>query len=94
LKSVKNEITFTFTIFQKFYSRHIEFMAKLVTTREVRRFITSSLRAAGGGAGQCEDLADILVAADTRGHYSHGLNRLGKKTIDFTVKIYFKSRED
>ena len=23
-------------------------------------------------------LADVLVAADTRGHFSHGLNRLGK----------------
>ena len=53
-------------------------MAKIVTIREVRRFITQSLKAAGGRDAQCEDLADILVAADVRGHYSHGLNRLGK----------------
>ena len=53
-------------------------MAKIVTTREVRRFITSCLRVAGGRDVQCEDLADILIAADYRGHFSHGLNRLGK----------------
>ena len=60
-------------------------MAKIVTTREVRRFIASCLRAAGGHNVQCEDLADILVAADTRGHYSHGLNRLGN--FFYLIKI-------
>ncbi|XP_063686888.1 LOW QUALITY PROTEIN: uncharacterized oxidoreductase YjmC-like [Bolinopsis microptera] len=58
-------------------------MAKIVTIREVRRFIIQSLRAAGGRDAQCEDLADVLVAADVRGHYSHGLNRLEMYCEDY-----------
>lgn len=52
-------------------------MGKVIAVHEVRKFIVSSLKAAGGYPAQCKDLADVLIAADVRGHYSHGLNRLG-----------------
>ena len=32
-------------------------------------------------------LANVLVAADYRGHYSHGLNRLGKDLEIFISQI-------
>ena len=57
---------------------YTELMLERVAVNEVRRFIKSTLKVAGGLPDQCEDLADILIAADSRGHYSHGLNRLGK----------------
>lgn len=38
---------------------------------------------AGASKDHAEQLADVLVAADLRGHYSHGLNRLGKSTKPF-----------
>lgn len=31
----------------------------------------------GTSKDHAQQLADVLVAADVRGHYSHGLNRLG-----------------
>jgi len=34
--------------------------------------------AAGAAQEHAEQMADLLVAADYRGHYSHGLSRLGE----------------
>ena len=51
--------------------------SRVVPLLEVNKFIMSALRSSGGQATQAKDLADLLIAADTRGHYSHGLNRLG-----------------
>lgn len=36
------------------------------------------MTAVGTPEAHASALADVLVAADCRGHYSHGLNRLGK----------------
>lgn len=58
-------------------------MLERVAVNEVRRFIKSTLKVAGGLPDQCEDLADILIAADSRGHYSHGLNRLEMYCDDY-----------
>lgn len=43
---------------------------------EVKRFIVEVLETAGAPKSKAGTLADTLVAADYRGHYSHGLNRL------------------
>ena len=49
-----------------------------VTPGEVHHFVTRCMKARGTNDQSANDLADLLVAADYRGHYSHGLNRLGK----------------
>lgn len=51
---------------------------EVVALAEARRFIADAMRAVGTESGNAELLAEVLVEADYRGHYSHGLNRLGK----------------
>ena len=36
------------------------------------------IKNAGGSEIHGKDISDVLVSADYRGHFSHGLNRLGK----------------
>ena len=43
-----------------------------------KRFVKECIAAAGASLSHATDMADLLVAADNRGHFSHGLNRLGK----------------
>ena len=50
---------------------------KLVTPDSVRIFCERCLTRAGADARHSASLSELLVAADTRGHFSHGLNRLG-----------------
>lgn len=53
----------------------------VIALNECRRFIVDCLRAVGAQTAKAEQLAELLVSADYRGHYSHGLNRLGKLWI-------------
>ena len=53
----------------------------LVTPKEVKRFVTECMVGVGAAASHGEILADTLIAADSRGHYSHGLNRLGQLSV-------------
>lgn len=48
-----------------------------------RRFVQDCIVAAGGSAAHAADMADLLVTADHRGHFSHGMNRLGKQQFFF-----------
>ena len=50
----------------------------LVGTGEVHDFVKRCMVATGVDESHAVDLANLLVAADTRGHFSHGINRLGK----------------
>ena len=50
---------------------------KLVAPDSVRSFCERSLTRAGADSRHAASLSELLVAADTRGHFSHGLNRLG-----------------
>lgn len=45
---------------------------------------------AGAAEDHARQLADVLVEGDIRGHYSHGLNRLGMsiKCVDYQMVIY------
>lgn len=43
---------------------------------ESHRFIVDCMKAAGTCEKNAVAMADVLVAADVRGHYSHGMNRL------------------
>lgn len=53
----------------------------IVPVEESRRFILECLVAVGTPKEHAKAMADLLVEADHRGHYSHGMNRLGKTTI-------------
>ncbi|KFD56476.1 hypothetical protein M513_02580 [Trichuris suis] len=48
----------------------------LLTINEVKDFMTACIVNAGADEQHASMLADVLIAADYRGHYSHGLNRL------------------
>lgn len=49
-----------------------------ISLAEVRRFCVDCMTAVGTPQANATALADVLVEADNRGHYSHGINRLGK----------------
>ncbi|KAJ8311306.1 hypothetical protein KUTeg_011142 [Tegillarca granosa] len=48
----------------------------VVPIEELRSFVVRSMVAVGTKEDHARDLAELLVSADYRGHYSHGLNRL------------------
>lgn len=50
----------------------------VVPVKEAKRFLKDCLMAVNTSAETADQLAEVLVEADYRGHYSHGLNRLGK----------------
>ena len=54
---------------------------RLVEVSEARGFIERCLVAAGALHPHAVSLASVLVHADLRGHYSHGLNRLGETYV-------------
>jgi len=58
-----------------------------------KRFIKECITAAGASAVHAADMADVLVMADHRGHFSHGLNRLGNYQFSFIVIVYVQLRQ-
>ncbi len=52
----------------------------VVPVEEARRFMVDCMVSVGTPKAASVSLADTLVAADVRGHFSHGLNRLGELT--------------
>lgn len=53
----------------------------VIPISEAKRFITECMVKIGTPQTHAEELSQVLLAADYRGHFSHGLNRLGKHTI-------------
>ena len=51
---------------------------RIVSIDEMASFMTRTLITAGADPGHAVKHASLLVTADYRGHFSHGLNRLGK----------------
>jgi hypothetical protein len=58
--------------------RHFSQKWDVVRNAEVRRFARDCMTSVGTKPDHAESLAEVLVQADYRGHYSHGLNRLGE----------------
>ncbi|XP_028390797.1 uncharacterized protein LOC114515694 [Dendronephthya gigantea] len=56
--------------------------SRLVTVDEVSRFVQRCMCSVGTNSDHARQLAELLVAADCRGHFSHGLNRLGMYVRD------------
>ncbi|XP_022911923.2 uncharacterized oxidoreductase YjmC [Onthophagus taurus] len=48
----------------------------LVPVKEANRFVKECLEACGTPESHAKAMADLLIEADYRGHYSHGMNRL------------------
>ncbi|BFY98450.1 hypothetical protein BsWGS_01490 [Bradybaena similaris] len=48
----------------------------IVPVENLRDFVFRCLTKTGATAAQAEVMAELLVSADERGHYSHGLNRI------------------
>ena len=55
-----------------------ENVGTIVPAYEVSSFIERCMTAVGTQPTHAKALADNLTAADHRGHFSHGLNRLGR----------------
>lgn len=53
-----------------------EMETRLVSLTEIRNFMIRCMEKVGTDKQHSTELADVLVAGDYRGHYSHGLNRL------------------
>ncbi len=68
------------TQFQQFSSTSTPEKGTLISIPEVKRFILDCMTKVGTEKKHAIALADVLLAADYRGHYSHGLNRLGNKS--------------
>ena len=51
---------------------------KCVAVSEAESFIERCMRSVGTPDQHCRALSQVLVAGDVRGHFSHGLNRLGE----------------
>uniref|UniRef100_A0A0R3RS37 Malate/L-lactate dehydrogenase n=1 Tax=Elaeophora elaphi TaxID=1147741 RepID=A0A0R3RS37_9BILA len=63
---------------------------KIIAVQEVTRYMVDCMVKTGTSKGHAQQLADVLVAADIRGHYSHGLNRLGMYVRDVQGGICMK----
>ncbi|XP_037934195.1 uncharacterized oxidoreductase YjmC-like isoform X2 [Teleopsis dalmanni] len=58
---------------------------KLVAVEESRRFMIDCFRAVNVPDENAKAMADLLVAADHRGHFSHGMNRLEMYINDLAI---------
>lgn len=59
----------------------------LVSIEETKRFVTDCLKAVGTEQENALAMAELLAEADKRGHFSHGLNRLGNFVNFFNVMV-------
>lgn len=67
----------------------------IVPEQELHDFVVRCMEAVGTNTEHADVLADLIVAADTRGHYSHGLNRLGKiRWVLCRFSFIFTSKTD
>ncbi|CAN8003719.1 unnamed protein product [Ixodes hexagonus] len=59
----------------------------LVDKEEMKSFIARCMEKVGTDKRHAQALADVLVAGDYRGHFSHGLNRLQMYVNDIEKKV-------
>ncbi|KAI8787075.1 uncharacterized oxidoreductase YjmC-like isoform X1 [Biomphalaria glabrata] len=67
--------------------------SSVVTRDEMHDFIIRCMEKVGTKREHAQALADLLVAADYRGHYSHGLNRLDMYVKDIKAKMCVSDKE-
>ena len=59
---------------------------KFVRLTDITRFIVDAFRKVGTQDSHALQMARTLVAADLKGHFSHGLNRLGESGYTYRCK--------
>lgn len=64
-----------------------------VAAEELFNFVVRCAERAGAKKPHAESLAELLVAADTRGHFSHGLNRLEMYVRDLQTETTSSENE-
>ncbi|XP_005099922.1 uncharacterized oxidoreductase YjmC [Aplysia californica] len=64
-----------------------------IALAEMHAFVIRCMTKAGAKTSHSSALADLLVAADYRGHYSHGLNRLDMYVKDIQAGITVSDKE-
>ncbi|ESO82499.1 hypothetical protein LOTGIDRAFT_223255 [Lottia gigantea] len=65
----------------------------VVKREEFHAFVVRCMESAGTKTDHAKSLANLLVAADYRGHYSHGLNRLDMYVSDVENKMACSDKE-
>ena len=66
----------------------------VVSRDDITAFVVRCMEAVGSKKDHAEALAELIMMADYRGHYSHGLNRIGglydihNKLITICVCVY------
>ncbi|XP_022319127.2 putative oxidoreductase YjmC [Crassostrea virginica] len=65
----------------------------VVSNAEVKRFARDCMTSVGTKPEHADSLAEVLVQADYRGHYSHGLNRLDMYVQDIRTGITVSNKE-
>ncbi|XP_071954795.1 uncharacterized oxidoreductase YjmC-like isoform X2 [Antedon mediterranea] len=65
----------------------------IVPVEEARSFIQRCMVATGTRESHANDLAEVLVTADHRGHYSHGMNRLDMYVNDIKNGITVSDKD-
>ena len=84
MKKIKNLLTFfegKVLNYSMAAAQQIEY--RLVARDEMENFMERCMLAAGSVPAHAKALASCLIAGDHRGHFSHGLNRLGQNLITF-----------
>ena len=66
-------------------------MYKCVAVAEVQSFLERCMRAVGTDPQHSTALSQVLTEADVRGHFTHGLNRLGEKSTRCVTVIVSKN---
>lgn len=69
----------------KFATMSTSAKPKLVAVEESRRFMIDCFKASNVPENHARAMADLLVAADHRGHFSHGMNRLEMYLNDLAI---------
>ena len=70
---------------QKAMSTQTEYF--IVQKNDMENFMERCMLTVGTQKTHAQALAKCLIEADYRGHYSHGLNRLGISILKFSVLI-------
>ncbi|KAK7494939.1 hypothetical protein BaRGS_00013818 [Batillaria attramentaria] len=65
----------------------------VVPKDEMHAFVIRCMKSVGAPEHHASALADLLVAADYRGHYSHGLNRLDMYVRDIDTGMTVHNKE-
>ena len=59
---------------------------QIVEVAEVEGFIQRCMTKVGTSSQHAVQLAKVLTSGDVRGHFSHGLNRLGMRILLISIK--------